>query len=222
MDRFQGLFAATSLALLPGSSGPEDSTRLLKEERLSIQYTATAGEAVLVMSAESEVPLGLLELRDPLGRRTLRLLAGDGRALSLSGFEVESREGTLEELLASYPEGPYRFGGRTIAGHAIWGEATVEHTLPEPARILWPLQGARDVPGDGLTVTWEGDPSAGGFHVILEQGDNDGISIHVPGDSDSLVIPPGVLEPGTETLLEIGTIGPNGNRTLVEVTFTTL
>jgi hypothetical protein len=216
------MFAAVSITLLLGSSAGDGSPQLLKEERLSIQYTATAGEAVLIMSAESEVPLGVIELRDPLGRRALRLQAGEGRALSLSGFDVESREGTLEELLANYPEGPYRFAGRTIAGQVISGEAVVEHTLPEPARILWPLAGARDVPGDGLTVAWEGDSSASGFHVILEQGDNDGISIHVPGDSESLEIPAGILEPGTETMLEIGTIGPNGNRTLVEVTFTTL
>lgn len=221
MDKTQVTLAATSIALLLGSSGTDGATRHFKEERLVIEYTVTAGEAALVMSAESEVPLGMVELRDPLGRSALRLQAGDSRDLSLSGFAVESRESTLGELLETYPEGRYSLFGRTVAGNTITGGATIVHALPQPAHVLWPLDGARAVPTENLTVSWEGDASASGFHVILEQGDNDGISVRVPSGSSSLEVPNGVLEAGTETMLEIGTIGPNGNRTLVEVTFTT-
>jgi hypothetical protein len=221
MLKIQMTLVASSLALFVAPSSDNGVTRQFKEESLVIEYTSAAGEAALLMSAESETPLGMVELRDPFGKPALRLQAGNGRNLSLSGFGVESRESQLAELLAAYPEGQYAFSGRALAGHAIVGAATLSHELPRPATVLWPLDGARDVPGEGLTVSWEGDPQAAGFHVILEQGEDDGISIQVPAGSSSLEIPDGVLEQGVETLLEIGTIGPNGNRTLVEVSFTT-
>lgn len=221
MLKFQTTLAATSLALLFVSAGETTATRQFKEEKLVIEYTVTAQEAALVMSAESEVPLSLVELRDPLGRPAMRLQVGNGLDLSLSGFDVESRESTIDELLSAYPEGHYTFGGRTIAGHVIVGGATLSHALPEAPRILWPLQGAQSVPAEDLTVRWAGDAGAVGFHVILEQGENDGISIRVPEESNSLEIPNGILAPGTETWLEIAAIGENGNRTLVEVQFTT-
>ncbi len=214
------------LALVAGSVAgvpiEDDPTPLrFKEERLVIEYTASADEAALVMSAESEVPLGRVELSDPRGRIALRLQAGDGRDLSLSGFQVESRESTLDELLATYPPGRYGFGGRTAEGKVILGAAALQHDLPRPAQILWPVEGATDVPTEGLIVSWEGDPSAVGFHVILEQGENDGIAIQVPPGTDSLAISGGILESGTETQLEIATISASGNRTLYEVQFTT-
>lgn len=221
MSKLHLTLATSSLVLLLGSSGESGATRQFKEERLVIEYTVTASEAALVMSAESEVPLGMVELRDPLGRPALRLQAGASRDLSLSGFNVESRESSLAELLEAYPAGPYTFGGRTVAGHVLVGGAELNHELPEAARVLWPNEGALDVPTHGLTVRWEGDAQAAGFHVILEQGENDGVSVTVPAGASSLDIPGGVLAPGTETLLEIATIGENGNRTLVEVSFTT-
>lgn len=221
MSKSQIFLAALPLVLLASRSGGSATALAFKEERLVIEYTATAGEAALVMSAESESPLGYVELRDPLERNALRLQAGQGRDLSLSGFVVESRESTLEKLLASYPEGRYDFAGRTVSGRAIFGGATFEHAVPRPVRILWPLDGAEQVATQGLVVAWEADPSASGFHVILEQGESDGLSVQLPAGTDSLEIPSGVLAQSTETLLEIAAIGTNGNRTLVEIQFTT-
>lgn len=216
------LLLALAVSAVAGATPESDSTSVrFKEERLVIEYTASAGEAALVMSAESEVPLGRVALSDPRGGIALRLQAGTGRNLSLSGFKVESRESTLDELLAAYPPGRYGFGGCTAQGDAIFGSANLVHDLPRPARILWPVEGATDVSTEDLVVRWEGDPSATGFHVILEQGDNDGIAIQVPPGTDSLAIPGGILESGTETLLEIATIAAGGNRTLFEVKFTT-
>lgn len=214
------------LALVAGSvagvPNEEDPTPLrFKEERLVIEFTASADEAALVMSAESEVPLGRVELSDQRGRIALRLQAGNGRDLSLSGFRVESRESTLDELLATFPPGRYGFAGRTAEGKVILGSAALQHDLARPAQILWPVEGATAVPTEGLVVSWEGDPSAAGFHVMLEQGDNDGIAIQVPPGTESLAIPGGILESGAETLLEIATISASGNRTLYEVQFTT-
>jgi hypothetical protein len=78
------------------------------------------------------------------------------------------------------------------------------------------------VPTTGLTLLWQNDPQALGYTVILEQDDNDGLSVEMPAGSSSLVVPDGFLKSGTETLFEIAAHGPNGNRTILETKFTTL
>ena len=55
----------------------------------------------------------------------------------------------------------------------------------------------------------------------MEQGETDGVNIQVPKGKSTLRIPPGILAPGTETQLEIAAVGANGNKTLVEIPFTT-
>ena len=89
------------------------------------------------------------------------------------------------------------------------------------SRITWPVNGSAGVPTSGLTVNWQAEAATTGFHVILEQNENDGLSVFLPADARSLQIPDGVLAKGTRTLLEIATLAENGNRTVVEVRFET-
>ena len=72
-----------------------------------------------------------------------------------------------------------------------------------------------------LTVSWVPDPEARAYRVILEQGETDGLTAVLPARSSSFQVPDGILAPGTESHVEVGAIGPNGNCTLVEVSFTT-
>jgi hypothetical protein len=95
------------------------------------------------------------------------------------------------------------------------------HALPAPALIHYPRAGAVDVPASKLLVSWTPDRSASRYRVSLEQGENDGLTVELPAGSHSFQVPDGVLARNTETQLEIAAIGRNGNRTLVEVPFTT-
>jgi hypothetical protein len=98
----------------------------------------------------------------------------------------------------------------------------LSHELAAAALITYPLDGATGVPLSNLTITWTNDPSASGYRIGLEQGDTDGIRALLPGNSGSFQVPPGVLESGVETQLEISAIAANGNLTTVQLVFTPL
>lgn len=224
--------AALALAVLgTGQADPAphpDRGRLhLKEEALVLEYSATHGEATLKLEAESEQPLERVRVNAPRGGAAVfDIIAPNGRDLALSGFLLETRELTPESLLATYPQGVYELTGRTARGQAIVGSAELSYLLPEAPVVLYPVEGAVGVPARGLRVRWTipatwDDSGAVAYQISLEQDDNDGMSARVPGNTGSFLVPDGVLRSGVETQVEIAAIGANGNRTLVEVTFTT-
>lgn len=221
MYRTCTILAALSLAAVaqPGRSAPSPVS--LKEERLTLEYTATNGEAAVVMSAESESLLARVEIRDPRGTRVLDLRGEEGKRLALSGFEVESRESSPAELLETFAEGVYDLRARTVDGELLVGSAYLSHELPRAPTVTHPLEGSRDVPAEDLVVTWMPDPHAVAYQVVLEQNENDGLSARLPAGRTSLRVPAGVLAPGTASHVEVGAVGPSGNCTLVEVSFTT-
>jgi hypothetical protein len=192
-----------------------------KEERLLVEYSPSANEAVLLLEAETEQGLGKVELRDPDGRPVLRLWTAKPQALALSGLMVETLEAEPATLLADYPEGLYDLRAVTLDGRSMLGSAALSHQLlPEPI-VTWPLEGAEQVPTGGLLVTWLPDPRASGYRVVLEQDENDGLTVNLPPGASEFPVPDRILRGGTETKLEVGAVGPNGNITLAEVTFTT-
>ena len=92
MDKVTIGVLTCSLLALSGQERYETPSLRLKEERMTLEYTATAGEAVVIVEAESEVPLDRIEIREPRGARVLELRAQGGRPLALSGFRLESEE----------------------------------------------------------------------------------------------------------------------------------
>jgi hypothetical protein len=194
----------------------------LKEEAMVLEYTVTAGEAVVLLEAEAEEALSRIEIRTPRGDPILRLRAEDGRRIALQGFVLETAESELGELFANYPEGIYDIRAGTVDGQDLLGSAELSHELLAPPVVLYPYEGALDVPHDDLVVNWIRDPEARGYRVILEQGESDGLSVLLGPEADSFRVPDGVLRPHMRTLVEVGAIGPNRNCTLVEVLFRTL
>ncbi len=214
--------ALTALALTAlGTPTPQRPAGRFKEEAITIEYTATNGEAALKLQAETEVAFEAVELRSPFGGTVLEMRGPGGQPLVLSGFVLESRETTLDELVATYPDGLYDLRGRSTDGRALVGRAKLSHRMPATPDLLFPSEGLAGVSTKDLEVRWTPDPAVARYRVVLEQGDNDGLSVELPAGSSSLRVPEGVLRPGTETLVEIGAVGPEGNCTLVEAVFTT-
>ncbi len=211
-------FALTAL----GAPRAQRPNLLFKEEVMTIEYTVTEGEAAIVLEAETERSVDYLEVRSPRGDVVLEMRGPGGGPLALSGFVLESRETTPQELFDIYPEGNYSLRARSMRGRAVLGRAKFSHSLPAAPQILYPQEGAINVPTTKLQVRWAAHPTAKRYRVIMEQGDNDGLSVELPADATSLLVPDGVLRSGTDTLLEIGAVGDNGNCTLVEVSFATL
>jgi hypothetical protein len=214
--------AITMLALTASGlqrQGPR-STYPLKEERMILEHNVTLGEAVVRIEAESEEELDRIQVDRPNGERLFLLEAPDGRARGLSGFEIELQETTLASIVASYAEGTYDIRARTASGQLARGSANLSLELPRAPRLIYPYEGAL-VPSSKLVVYWHADPSVGSYRLQLEQGESDGLAIQLPPGKSSLQIPDGFLMRGTETQLELAAIGPTGNRTVVEVRFTT-
>jgi hypothetical protein len=197
------------------------ATLRLKEEAMSLEYTSTANEVVVVMSAESEESLSSVDIFSPGGAAVLRMKASGGRKLALSGYTIESQETSFEEFFGTYPEGMYSIRALTGDGRPVRGRAALSYVLPAPAVVLHPLQGAGDLPTSGLVIRWKSDSQATGYYVSLEQNENDGLTVKLPPGTEHFSVPDGILLPHTKTQVEVGVIGENGNRTLVEISCST-
>jgi hypothetical protein len=212
---------ALGLAAEQTAPGAEPVLKL-KEESMVIEYNAALDEAALRVEAESESALDRVEVRDPSLELVFQLAAEDKKGLALSGFHIESRELSPEELWQSYPEGSYDLRAHTVGGRTMRGHADLWHQLLPPAEILYPLEGAVNVPTSGLVVRWTSNPDAAGYRVELELDENDGLTVELPRGSNSFHVPDGLLASGAELKVEVAAIHRNGNRTLAEVHFTTL
>jgi len=219
----KSILALSALALASYATQQEryNPVHLLKEELMTIEFTATANEAVLRMEAESEVELKYIQIRNPDNEPIFEMRAHRATNHALSGFSVEMQEATAPEIFADYPEGIYDIRGRTVDGALALGRAYLSHELPLAPEIYYPYEGARSVPVSGLTLSWMPDESVEGYVVNLEQGESDGLTVKLPPGSDSFTVPDGILLPGTLSQFELGAMGPHGNCTLVEVYFLT-
>jgi hypothetical protein len=221
---FKPMIAGAALALGISARQADVPTiphQQLKEEAKFIELAAETGEATLVVKAESEEALGSLELKDPRGVSMFRMRATHGHTFSIQGFCFESKESSLDTLIANYSAGTYAMRAGATAGAAYFGNAVLSHEMPAAPVITYPQPDAQDVPSQGLIVTWVNDPDVVGYHVSLEQGESDTIIVDLPPGTDSFEVPVGILAPHTETKVEVGAIGANGNRTLMEFVFTT-
>jgi hypothetical protein len=213
------------LALGLGASS-NASSRLRPAEldaaEIAIHYTTTTGEARIVVSADAEIRLQRVQVRAPAGAGRIDLQTQRNSDVGFMGFVVESGEGTLAELQAAFPEGDYSIRARTMDGRPAIGWARLSHALPRAPIVAYPTDGMVDVPTTGLVLQWDLDPEAVSYRVNLEQNETDVMTVVLRPGTSSFRVPDGVLEAGMRSQLEIGSVGPNGNSTVVEILFGTL
>lgn len=216
-------FAALALAFVaPAQQQPELRTQFeLNGARVVLEYHWTHGEVAMIVEAESDQQLEHLEVRAPDGRLLLDLNAGGGQPLVLSGLRIESVVTVPSELLSAWPEGEYTLFGRARDGRLGRGHTQLSHRLLRPPVVTYPSNGSTGVPTNNLVVTWNLNPATSAYEIVLEQDDADDLKATVRAGSNSFQVPSGMLLPGTETVLEVVAISPEGNRTASEVTFTT-
>jgi len=145
---------------------------------------------------------------------------GELEALGLTELRFESAEPSPSEVLALFDEGPYVFLGKGVDGDVLHAVGELSHALPPTAHFT---PGDGDVvPPEDLVVEWEAIPGLAGYEVIVENEDT-GRSLEVELDADAtrLEVPDAFLEEGTEYKVEVLTVGLDGNKTIVEASFTT-
>ena len=79
------------------------------------------------------------------------------------------------------------------------------------------------MPVKGLQLKWTAPKDLASCVVVLEHEET-GVKLlqaTLSGAATTLAVPDGLLEPGTEYKLEIGTVARDGNRSFVETSFKT-
>jgi hypothetical protein len=189
--------------------------------QLYIEYNSTDDDAGIQVFVDAE-EWDWLMIRDPKRKKILKIMAKKGlRELGLTELVFESGEPSLDEVLAEFPEGDYKFIGWTIQGDKLTGWATLSHTIPDAPTITSPGEGDC-VDHDNTVVEWSPIVGIAGYQVIIEQADlGVGMIVDLSDDSTSLTVPPEFLEENTEYEFEVLAISANGNRTITESLFET-
>lgn len=189
-----------------------------------LEQNATDGDMEVVFEVKGgQDGLAELSVVSPDGRPVVAFRAPDASTLGIRQFRFESPEPTnAKALQTAYPEGVYAFSGTTSAGARLVGQSTLSHRLPAPTTFVKPAPAAENVPVTDLVIAWSPVEGAASYVVSIKQRElHVQITALLPGASTSFAVPPGLLLPGRQYDLAIGTVTPEGNISEVQTTFTT-
>jgi hypothetical protein len=200
----------------------------LEDATVIVEVNDTDGDAGLQFFLDGE-PWRSMKVFEPGGQKVLDL-KGTGKlrnwGLTESFHETnepEFSEVPLKQFKRRFPEGTYRFAGRTIEGRKLVGKGRLSHDIPDGPEIIAPTADST-VPDGNVLARWAPAPQPGidieGYRVIVEREDPFRLyQVELPASQTSVTIPSEFLEPGTEYLLEIQTIEKSGNQTISEHNF---
>jgi hypothetical protein len=240
-----GLSLVALVALAAGAGdaqaapgGKKANALEFEEVRLIIEFNST-DEDVGVQFFLDVDSWQSVSIRNPAGKEIFDARAR-GRLLQQGGgteMFVESNEPTLDELSLDeffelFPEGTYRFAGRTPDGEVLTGETEFSHEIPAGPEITLPVASgdecAANVPipvviaWNEVTETIDGDPIEVEAYEIIVEGEDVNFDTTMPADAGtSITVPAELLEPGTEYEFEVLAIAENGNQTITETCFVT-
>ena len=216
------LLASSGLALGtgkdPGLAGP------FGVALVHLEQNATDGDSEVVLEATAgKEGLAKLAVVAPDGRTVVDFTAPDASTLGIRQFRFETPEPRdLKTLRSAYPEGVYAFAGVATGGEKLLGEATLHHALPATTSFVSPKAGAAGVTTKNLKITWSPVKNLTAYIVKLEQREATAtLTATLPGSVSTFTVPDGLLLPGTEYQLAIGTVSKTGNISFVETTFRT-
>jgi hypothetical protein len=201
----------------------------LADAAMIVEVNATDGDAGLQVFLDGD-PWRSMRVFAPNGRRIVDVSTkGRLERYGLTELFSESSEPPfdrfpLRRFKALFPEGRYRFAGRTIEGRRLVGSARLSHDIPPGPEITAPEAGA-SVSRDNLVARWEpvaerGGVDIRGYRVIVEREDPLRVfNADLPASVTSVTIPREFLEPGTDYKIEVQAIEASGNQTLTEVEF---
>jgi hypothetical protein len=211
----------------------------LEETRMIIEFNSSAEDIGIQFFVDGE-GWREIEISDPRGREIFsaeaegRLLKqGGGTELFLESVEPPLDELPLEKFFDRFPEGTYKFRGRSPDGGKLVGEAEFTHDVPAGPVIVTPVpvggaECAVDAPiptvikWDPVTTSIFDDPlEIAGYEVIVE-GDDINYDVHLPAEVGTMVtVTPELLQPGGDYRFEVLAIEEGGNQTITEGCFRT-
>jgi hypothetical protein len=221
-----GVVLAVAVALSVVSPASAGKKVALAISRIYIEYNHSANDLGFHVFLDGE-DWKTIKIISPTGRTVFEVEGKGGfgdlgmTELFFEGAEPSLDEVPLADLLALFPEGKYKFVGRTVDGNEITGTGTLTHKVPEAPVIVSPPEGAEVDASQPVVIDWEpvADPQGSkivGYQVIVE-----GFNITLPASKTSVTVPPEFLEPGRKYLWEVLAIEAGGNQTIRESSFTT-
>ena len=220
--------ALTIVALIVIAGAPAAWAKRLEDAEIYIEINDTDGDAGIHVFLDGE-GWDAMQMVGPTGVQ-FSVLAENGVGMQgITEFFFESaepsfEEQTLEELLALFPAGRYRFRGTTTEGRALRGKARLNHSIPDAPVQIFPLEGDEVDPDDALFAWEEVDDPPGGeidiYQVVVEcEEPGSEMAVDVPSDITQITVPPEVLAGQEECKWEVIAVEEYGNRTISESEF---
>lgn len=220
-------FLVAMVALIVGATGSAAWAAEFKEARILFEYNSTANDLGVQVFLDAE-DWRTLKIVHPNGQAIFEVtLRGGLRKFGLTetffeGAEPSLADVPLEELLAQFPEGKYKFLGTTVDGTRLESTATFSHAIPAGPEV------SAEVKDDEAIIKWKGvtGPPKGfparpieivGYQVIVES-----FQVTLPASSRSVTVPEEYvrsLEPGPHPF-EVLAIDASGNQSITEGSFT--
>jgi hypothetical protein len=202
-----------------------------------IETNATAGDAGIQISLDG-TGWNELEVFDPNGEPIFDV-SGNG-SVGLTGVTelfFESAEPSfedlpLDQLLARFPAGNYKFEGTTVDGQGLTGNAALTHAIPAGPDIVSPPEG-EEVNPNNTVIGWisvtspfpgtDSPISIVGYQVIVERVKPSlrVFSVDLPATAIQVTVPSAFMESKKEYKFEVLAIEAGGNQTISEGGFKT-
>ena len=222
---------AVVLTLVVLATTSAASAKRLDEAEIFIEINDTDGDAGIQVFLDGE-GWDTMQMRGPNGVE-FSLAAEHGVGMQgITEFFFESaepsfEEQSLDELLALFPEGKYKFVGTTTDGRKLKGKARLTHRLPDAPVLVSPIEG-EEIDADDAVFTWQAvaDPPGSeivGYEVVVECDEPEfaKLTALVGPDVTSLTVAPEVLgqEDAEECKWEVLAIEDSHNQTISEGEF---
>ena len=204
----------------------------LDADDIFIEINDTDGDAGIQVFLDGE-GWDTMSVIDPAGRLVLGIAADHNvgqqgvTELFLESAEPSFEEQPLDEFLALFPPGIYRFRGQTTEGVSLRGHARLTHALPDAPEILSPAEEST-VDADNTVIEWERVDNPPGssivaYEVVVETEDPRlrVFKVDMGRNATSVTVPTDFMRPGGEYKVEVIAIERSGNRTITEVEFET-
>jgi hypothetical protein len=223
-------FLVAMAALIVGTIAPEAwaAKKKLAVSRVYFEFNSTANDLGVHVVLDGE-DWRELEIVNPKGRVIFEV---EGRGpyatlgmteLFFEGAEPNLDDVPLEELLAMFPEGTYKFLGETVEGDAIVGSGKLTYAIPAGPEVS-----ASVGPGNALVISWSAVSSPPpGFPVrpidiVAYQVIVGTFQVTVPDGTFSVTVSPEFVEslPNGPNPFEVLAIEAGGNQTITEGSFT--
>ena len=231
-----GAAAALTLTASPPQAADKQEPAPVPFEatRLIIEFNSTDEDIGVQVFLDVDT-WRVVRILNPRGQQIFKASAKANLLRQGGGTEMfmESSEPTLDELpidefFELFPEGTYRFTGRTPDGKPLEGAAEFTHNIPAGPEIVMPTaladdECAQNVPipvviaWNQVTTSIEDKPlEIVGYEVIVGENVFD---VHLEGTT--VTVPSELLKPGTEYEFEVLAIEKGGNQTITETCLVT-